>query len=106
MDYESRRFVVQCCFRGGAFPSGGHVGPSFPKVVVPVVRVSLCMLFVSQLGDCQAVEAGRVQKVFIGQRGQALGTIGIKYLWCYLLHVLSPASMYWEYSSVWSYYSY
>ena len=106
MDYESRRFVVQCRFCGGAFPSDGRVGPSSPKVAVPVVHVSLCMLFFSHLRECQAVKEGRVQKMFIMQRGQALGTIRIKYLWCYLLHVLSPASVYWEYRSVWSCCSY
>jgi len=66
---------------GGAFPSGGRVGPSSPEAVIPLVRVSLSMLFVSQLGDCRAVEEAVVQEMFTGQAGQALGTVRIKYLW-------------------------
>lgn len=58
MDYECRGFLVQCCIGRRAFPSGGHVGPSLLKVVVPVARVSLCMLFFSPDGDRQAVGGG------------------------------------------------
>lgn len=95
---------MQCHCCEAAFPARGRVGRSSPKSLV-LIYVSLGMLFFSHLGDCQAVKERRVQKMFIGPQGQALGTIRMKCV-VNFLHALSSASVYEEYRSAWSYYTY